>query len=212
MSRADGRIRPPPVEGKKRQNGGKRAGSGRWGSGPLQCSVCNHPDRARLDYLIASGASITSAAKQFGIPFENLRSHFKKHVSDRFKQMCSAAHLDAFEELLKGATEANAETIDILNLLVRGHTQRWAICLEAGSDAQMSQHATRILSAIELRSRITLELQPEARNLTVNNFLMKDAAELVNTLRDHPAAVAQIEQWYRNRVRTIDHVPVDASA
>jgi len=59
-----------------------------------------------MDYLIASGASIQSAAKQFGIPFENLRSHFKKHVGERFKQMCSAQHLASFEEMLKNATEA----------------------------------------------------------------------------------------------------------
>jgi hypothetical protein len=206
MARADGRIRPPPADGSKRPNGGKRAGSGRWGSGPLQCSVCQHPERARLDYVLASGASIQATAKQFGIPVENLRRHFSKHVSDRYKKMCSAAHLDSFEKLLEGATEANAETLDVLNLLVRGHTQRWAVCLEAGSDRQMSVHAAKVLQAIELRSRITLELQPEARNLTVNNFLMKDAAELVNTLRDHPQAVAQIEDWYRNRTRTIEHV------
>jgi hypothetical protein len=123
--------RPPPADGSKRPRGGKRLGQGRWGSGRLQCSVCNHPDRVKLDYLLASGAAIRPTAEQFGIPKENLRGHFKKHVSDRFKQMCSAAYLDSFEALLKGATEANAETLNILNLLVRGHTQRWAICLEA---------------------------------------------------------------------------------
>jgi hypothetical protein len=73
----------------------------------------------------------------------------------------------------------------------------------------MNQHTARILAAIELRSRVTLELQPEARNLTVNNFLMKDAAELVNTLRDHPAAVAQIEDWYNQRTRTIEHAEIE---
>ena len=121
MPRADGRKRPPPADGTKRPNGGKRAGSGRWGSGPLQCTVCNRPDRARLDYLLASGAAIAPTAKQFGIPFENLRSHFKKHVGERFKQMCSAQHLASFEEMLKDATKANAETVDVLNLLIRGH-------------------------------------------------------------------------------------------
>jgi hypothetical protein len=56
--------------------------------------------------------------------------------------MVGASHLDSFEELLKGATEANAETIDTLTLLIKGHTQRWAICMEAGSDKLMSQRRT----------------------------------------------------------------------
>jgi hypothetical protein len=211
MPRADGRRRPPPADGTTRRNGGKRPGAGRWGSGPLQCIVCNHPDRARLDYLVASGASIAATAPQFGIAKSNLQVHFARHVGDRFKQMCSAQHLASFEEMLRNATEANAETVDILNLLVRGHAQAWAVCLEAGSDAQMSQHAARILSAIELRSRITLELQPETRNLTVNNYLVRDAASLVNVLRDNPEAVAKIEEWYQQRTRTIEHVPVEAS-
>ena len=127
--------------------------------------------------------------------------------------MCSAQHLASFEEMLKNATEANAETVDILNLLVRGHAQAWAICLEAGSDAQMSQHAARILAAIELRSRITLELQPETRSLTVNNYLVRDAASLVNVLRDNPAAVAAVEEWYRDRIgnaKLIEHAPAAA--
>ena len=207
MPRADGRQRPPPAGGKKRPIGGKRAGAGRWGSGPLQCSVYKHPDRARIDYIVASGAPLRSAAKEYGVTMDSLRRHFIRHIGNRYKQMCAAQHLSSFEEALENATAANAETIDVLNLLIKGHAQRWAVCLEAGSDQAMSLHASKILSAIELRSKITLELQPEARNLTVNNYLVRDAAALVNVLRDHPAAVAQIEDWYRQRARTID-VPV----
>jgi hypothetical protein len=44
------------------------------------------------------------------------------------------------------------------------------------------------MAAIELRSRVTLELAPEARNITVNNFMMKDAAELTNLLHNPPSS------------------------
>jgi len=74
----------------------------------------------------------------------------------------------------------------------------------------MSMHAGRVLAAIELRSKITLELQPEARNVTVNNYLMRDAAQLVSVLRDHPDAIMDIENWYQQRLDTlkmIDHEP-----
>jgi hypothetical protein len=146
------------------------------------------------------------------LPVENVSNHYKKHVSARYKAMVSASHLDSFEDLLKGATEANAETIDTLTLLIRGHTQRWAICMEAGSDKLMTAHATRVMAAIELRSRVTLELQPEARNLTVNNFMMKDAAELTNLLQNHPAAVAELEDWYDRRMKDVTPVPSKSDA
>jgi hypothetical protein len=99
-------------------------------------------------------------------------------------------------------------------LLIRGHAQRWGICLEVGADRAMSAHAAKVLQAIELRSRITLELQPETRNLTVNNYLVRDAAALVHTLRDNPAAVAAVEQWYRERMdnsKLIEHVDAEAA-
>jgi hypothetical protein len=187
--------------------GGKRPGAGRWGSGPLQCTTCKHPERGRIDFLLAGGAGLNAVASQFGIPKESLSGHFQKHVSDRYKKMVAAQHAPTFDELLTGAVSANAQTIDTLNMIVAGHSSRWAICLEAGDDRNLATHSQRILQAIEMRARITLELQPEARNLTVNNFLMKDAAELSNLLRHHPAAVAQLEEWYAQRMKLVEHEP-----
>jgi hypothetical protein len=192
----------PPPKLKSRQ--------GRHASGPLQCKTCNHEERARIDYLLASGSSSGSVAAQYGLHQQGVNLHYRKHVSERFKRMCQASHLDGFEALLKQATEANGETIDLLNLLVRGHSQRWGIALERGEDWKMSMHAGRVLTAIELRSKITLELQPEARTVTVNNYLMRDAAQLVSVLKNRPDAVMDIENWYQQRLakmKAIDHEP-----
>jgi hypothetical protein len=148
-----------------------------------------------------------SVGEQFGLAKQRLSRHFKKHVSDRFKQMCAAQHLASFEDMLRNATEANIEAVDLCNLLIKGHMQRWAANLESGGDLMMAKHAAKVLETLELRSQITLELQPEARNLTVNNYLVKDAASLVNVLKDNPAAVAKIEQWYHERMdsKLIEH-------
>ena len=109
--------------------------------------------------------------------------------------------------MLKNATEANVEAVDICSLLIKGHMQRWAANLESGGDLMMTRHASKVLETLELRSQITLELQPEARNLTVNNYLVRDAASLVNVLKDNPAAVAKIEEWYSARMdsKLIEH-------
>jgi hypothetical protein len=186
---------------------------GRWGSGPLQCTVCGHPQRHKIDYLIASGAGMTAVGQQFGFSHQRVGHHYKRHVSDRFKQLCAATHLASFEDLLKNATEASIEAIDLCNLLIKGHVARWAVNLEAGCDQFMTKHAQKVLQTLELRSRITLELQPEARNMTVNNYLVRDAAGLVSVLKDNAAAVTKIEEWYRERTDTkmIEHAEVQAA-
>ena len=105
------------------KNGGRRPGAGRWGSAWIQCHICQHPERARIDYLIASGTAQHAVAKQFGFPTTSLNRHFKTHVSERYKAMVGASHIDSFETLLASTTTANAESVDTLNLLVRGHSQ-----------------------------------------------------------------------------------------
>lgn len=132
------------------------------------------------------------------------------HVTARYKAMVQSSHNETFEKLLRDATEANSESVDVLNLLIRGHTSQWALALEAGDFRMMSGHSARILQAIEVRSRITLELAP-AGGITVNNFLMRDAAELVATLRGNEDAVARIEDWYRWRTQG-RMIEVEASA
>ena len=199
----------------KRPLGGKRAGAGRWGSGPLQCTVCQHPERGRIDYLIASGASMQSVGEQFGLAKQRLSDHFKKHVSERFKQMCSAQHLASFEDMLKNATEANIEAVDLCNLLIKGHMQRWAANLESGSDTMMNLHANRVGVILELRSRITLELMPESRTTINNTWLVRDAAALVDMLKGNPDAVARIERWYEDRLdnaKLLEHAEIEGSA
>ena len=197
---AQARKRPHTRTSSTRPRGGKRAGAGRWGSGQLRCQTCQHPERSRIDYLLASGTSQHAIAKQFGLVQQNVGLHYRKHVSDRYKAMVKASHNETFEKLLENAAEANSESVDTLNLLIRGHSQMWGLALEAGDHKLMTAHSSRILQALEIRSKITLELAPSG-GVTVNNFLMRDAAELVNTLRGNDEAVARIEEWYRWRTQ-----------
>ena len=141
---------PPPPKPRAKPKG---PGKGRWGSGPIQCNTCNHEQRARIDYLLATGSTSRTIEAQYGLRQQNVALHFRNHVSARFKKMCLASRLESFEALLKQATEANAETLDLLNLLVRGHAQRWGIALERCEDGKMALHANRVLTG----DRIALE-------------------------------------------------------
>jgi hypothetical protein len=177
-------------------------------TGEHACKTCAHPECARIDFLSASGAQLKPLAEQFGISCSSLHNHFKKHVSDRYKKIIGASRLESFEALMSRCTEGDAETLDILALLIRGHSQQWAIALEGGAPQAMVSHANKILAATELRSKITRELVP-AQTLTVNNYLMKDAAQLVDMLQSHPDAAEEVLRWHerRNSGRVIEHAP-----
>ena len=194
------RQRPPPANGKSRPIGGKRQGSGRWGSAWLQCSVCQHEERSRIDYLVASGTSQRAVAKMFGVAQQYISRHFASHVTARYKQMVAASHNPSFEKLLADATAANSESVDTLNLLIRGHMQMWGCALEAGDHQMMRTHSGRVLEALQVRAKITLELAPTG-NIQINNFVMRDAAELANTLRGIEGAAERVEEWYRWRTQ-----------
>ena len=174
--------------------------TGHLEGGKRACMTCAHPECARIDYLAASGASLRDLAAQFGLALTSVHRHYTRHVSDRYKAIIGGGRLESFDALMKKCIEGDSETLDILNLLIRGHTHQWAIAFETGSDNRMSLHALRVQAAIELRAKISRELVP-AQPLTVNNYLLKDAAELVNQLEGHPEAIAQIEKWHEFRLR-----------
>ena len=112
--------------------------------------------------------------------------------------------------MLKKAAEGGAETLDILDLLIRGHTQQWSIALDSGSGLGMVQHASKILAATELKAKITRELVP-GPSLQVNNYLLHDAAQIVNVLHAHPEAADAVLEWHKKRTSTsvIEHAGAD---
>jgi hypothetical protein len=162
------------------------------------CSVCVHPESARINFLACSGAKLRPLAEQYGLRPGAVYNHFSKHISPRYKRIIGASRLETFEKLMQRCTEGDAETIDLLDMLIKGHAQLWAAGLDAGSSQQMATHATKLLTAIELRSRVTRELVP-GPSLTVNNFVLRDAAEIVNALRHHPAAQEALVEWHERR-------------
>jgi hypothetical protein len=174
--------------------------------GEHACQTCLHPDLARINFLLASGADKTGIAGQFAVKRSSLVHHFNAHISERYKRIIGASRLESFEALLTKAAEGDAESLDILQLLIKGHTQGWALALDAGSAKDMSLHCVRILQATELRAKITRELVP-GPTVQVNNYLLHDAAQLVQILERHPEAAEDVIRWHQQRThpRIIEH-------
>jgi hypothetical protein len=96
QARKRSNVYGPKKTSGRRPNGGRRPGAGRWGSAFIQCHICQHPERSRIG---ASGSAQRAVAAQFGLPKTSLNHHFKLHVSERYKAMVGASHIDSFETL-----------------------------------------------------------------------------------------------------------------
>jgi hypothetical protein len=130
-----------------------------------------------------------------------LPTTYDAHITDRYKRIIGASRIESFEALLTKAAEGDAESLDILQLLIRGHMQGWALGLETSDAKVMSLHTGRILQATELRAKITRELTGTP-TLQINNFLTHDAAQLVQILENHPEAAEAVLRWHQQRMNT----------
>jgi hypothetical protein len=174
------------------------------------CRTCQHPELPRINFLSAQGATPSALAAQFGLSRTSIIHHHRSHITARYKRIVGGSRLDSFEALLTKAAEGDAESLDILNLLIRGHTQAWAVDLDSGDTRRMSINASRILQAVELRAKITRELTGTP-TIQMNTFLTHDAAQLVQVLEHFPEAAEAVLQWHTKRTNTtvaeIEHVP-----
>jgi hypothetical protein len=177
------------------------------------CKTCQHPERPRIDFLCAAGGDKTAIAASFGLPRSSVAYHYDAHITDRYKRIIGASRLESFEALLTKAAEGDAESLDILQLVIRGHMQGWALGLESNDAKTMSLHTGRILQATELRAKITRELTGTP-TIQVNNFLTHDAAQLVQVLENYPEAAEAVLRWHQQRTNTrvIEHVEHAAAA
>src|SRR5215813_8789172 len=68
-----------------------------------RCQGCNHLERARIERLLAAGASIKGTARKFEIDYHALRRHWINHVSPEARAACIAgagATKDQLEEIV----------------------------------------------------------------------------------------------------------------
>jgi hypothetical protein len=177
------------------------------------CKTCQHPEIARINFLCASGGDKRSIATQFGLPYHSVLYHHNAHITQRYKRIIGASRLESFEALLVKASEGDAESLDILNLLIRGHMQAWALGLDSGDTKGMALHTARILEATSLRAKITRELTGTP-TIQVNSFLLHDAATLVQVLENYPEAAEAVVRWHQQRTNTrvIEHIEHEHAA
>jgi hypothetical protein len=152
-----------------------------------KCRACRHPDRGRLDFLLATGASHPSLAKKFGLTKDCVWRHNKGHITEDYRRSVKIGPFESEDHLRKLCAESGTSVLDRLNAIYSGLSARWLVALEAGDDTGLGMLSGRMLDNLGLQARLTKELVPPgAHGPVTNNFYL--STEYLTMLR--VAAVA----------------------
>ena len=168
-----------------------------------QCAACRHAERARFEFLIASGASIQAVAKKFGIPYDSLWRHWHAHVSDERKIALLAGPMK-LSEVMDRAAEESASVIDHFAALRTVLFRSMDAATEVGDRNSVAALSGRIIEVLREIGRTTGELV-KAGGVTIQNsnvLIMSPAfaqlqRELLMVLAKHPEARQDVIAMFR---------------
>jgi hypothetical protein len=163
------------------------------GSRTGHCQGCNHVERARIERLLAAGASIKGTARKFEIDYHALRRHWINHVSaeDRATYVAGAgATKDRLEEIV---ADESLALIDHYRIVRGALYKGFGAASEVGDTNALALLAARLHENLRDSGRLTGELQRGPllniqNNVLVNPDYMKAIARIVSAVAPYPQA------------------------
>ena len=147
------------------------------------CKTSQHPERTRIDYLIATGATLKPLAARFGLKPSSLYNHSKKHISPEYRAAIRLGPFESEERLRQLCAENGASVVEQLRAVNAGVSARWLVAFEAGADDTFVSLTGQIRKNLELLARLTRELVPQPSVVTTtNNFLLFEHPEYVQVI------------------------------
>jgi DNA-binding transcriptional ArsR family regulator len=162
------------------------------------CKTCAHPERGRIDWLCAAGASVTSVAAQFGLSHDSVSRHLASHVSDQFKRAAKVGHMASEAELAEACVESGRSVLDHLRSGVTILNAQRAIAHEAGGSNAVVAISRELREHLGLIGKITREYLPGGAVTNVNNvliqmnFVSELGRDLIPALADMPEAQRRV--------------------
>lgn len=197
------------------------------------CAVCKHPERMRIEALLAAGVSLDKLSDRFSLHRDSLWRHWHRHVDAEAKisLLIGPGKLAALAEVCAEESGSTLDHLKILRGVIFGALERKARERDDGALPSISNQALKVLRAI---SMLTGEISSIANTVVVNNnHLTIVSSEPFRDIQDgllrlcakHPEARADVVALLRGldekyaaaapqtrAVRTIDAAPVSGGA
>ena len=167
-----------------------------------RCKTCRSPDRARIELLLARGASKRAIAEKFGLKPDAVWRHWHNgHVSDHVKAALVLKALKPGADLEKLVTDESIGLLENLQRIRATLYGQFDAAAEAGDRHNVGVLAARLHENLRIAATSTGELQKHAPT-NVTNILMAPAyldlrSSLLGALRRFPEAARAVAEVFR---------------
>ena len=163
------------------------------GSRTGRCQGCKHLERARIERLLAAGASIKGTARKFAIDHHALRRHWINHVSAEARAGYIAGAGATKDQLEEIVTDESLALIDHYRVVRAALYKGFGAAAEIGDSNSLALLAGRLHENFRDCSRLTGELQHGPLLNIQNNLLIspdytKAIARIVSAVAPYPEA------------------------
>lgn len=147
-----------------------------------RCAACRHPERARIEFLMATGAGAHSIARKFSVGHDTIYRHWKLHVPESRK--IALKHGPVSQAALAARVDEEASSVlDHLKIVRAGLYQLYDSAVEAGDINGAALVAGQLHKNLNAVARLTGELaESPLIQSQVNIFVSPQFAELQATL------------------------------
>ena len=186
------------------------------------CTVCAHPERVRLEILLASGAGQSAVGRKYGLSADAVHRHWRNHVTAERKANLILGPVQR-AELAARVCEETGSVLDHLKAIRAGLYQQYNAAIEAGDRNSGALLAGKLHENLRTVARITGELTSsplvQINNSQTNVIALLDSREfatfqatLIRVLNRFPAArdavVAEFEALEKQGAAAPLPVPV----
>jgi hypothetical protein len=163
------------------------------GSRTGHCQGCNHVERARIERLLAAGASIKATARKFDIDYHALRRHWINHVSQEARAAYIAGVGATKDQLEAIVADESLALVDHYRITRSELYRAFSAACEAGDGSVLAMLAGRLHENFRDCGRLTGELQRGPllniqNNVLVNPDYTKAIARIVSAVAPFPEA------------------------
>jgi hypothetical protein len=173
------------------------------GNGPTgRCAVCRHAERARIEFLMARGASRHALGAKFSVSPDAVARHWRTHVPDTVKAAVLARSLKPGVEIEKLIDDENLGLLENLQRIRGVLFQQFDAAAEAGDRPGVAIISARLHDNLRLAATKTGELQAHAPKTSITNVILSPAylelrGRLLLALRKYPEAAGAVAAAFR---------------
>jgi hypothetical protein len=158
-----------------------------------KCAICRHPEKYRIELLLAGAASVRAICARFEVQKNACWRHGKLHMSQERRAALIAGPLK-MHQLADKANELDLSLLDYMSVVRSTLLLQFTTASEAGDRNGVAIVGGRLLEALRLQAQLTGEITKATSTVTnnvavINHPFMADLqAMLIRVLSPYPEA------------------------